>query len=93
MSNKELREEFKKVSKDRLIYSFGIFKYIKPYKYYFIIGCLALVFSSATVMLLPKVIGGLVDVSTGKSFYKIENRNTLGLIFIVIFLTQGFFLF
>jgi ABC-type multidrug transport system fused ATPase/permease subunit len=93
MSNKELREELKNVSKDRLIYSLGIFKYIKPYKYYFIIGCLALVFSSATVMLLPKVIGGLVDVSTGKSFYKIENRNTLGLIFIVIFLTQGFFSF
>ncbi|QQR97056.1 MAG: ATP-binding cassette domain-containing protein [Sphingobacteriales bacterium] len=89
MSNQELGKEANKISKDRLFYSLGIFKYLMPYKIYFIIGMIALVLSSASVMILPKLIGGLVDVSTGKSFYDIKNRNTLGLFFIIVFITQG----
>jgi len=86
-------ESEKKISKERFYKAIKIFNYIKPYKWYFGLGLFALAFSSSTVMLLPKLIGGLVDVSTGKNFYKIENRNTLGLIFIAVFLTQGFLSF
>lgn len=89
MNSQEVREEVKKISKDRLFYALGIFRYLAPYKHYFIVGTVALVFSSASVMALPKLIGGLIDVSTGKNFYSIENRNTLGLVFLGVFIIQG----
>jgi ABC-type multidrug transport system fused ATPase/permease subunit len=86
-------EQEKKISKERFFNALRIFNYLQPYKLYFGLGLFALVFSSGIVMVLPKLIGGLVDISTGKEFYKIENRNTLGLIFIAAFLVQGFFSF
>ena len=87
------KDEEKKISKERFFKALKIFNYLKPYKWYFGLGLFALVFSSSTVMIVPKLIGGLVDVSTGKSFYKIENRNTLGLVFIAVFILQGFLSF
>jgi len=87
------KDEEKKISKERFFKAIKIFNYLKPYKWYFGLGLFALVFSSSTVMIVPKLIGGLVDVSTGKSFYKIENRNTLGLVFIAVFILQGFLSF
>lgn len=85
--------EDKRISKERFFHAIRIFRYLKPYSLPFGLGMVALVFSSTIVMFLPKMIGGLVDFSTGKSFLKIQNKNTLGLLFVVIFITQGLFSF
>lgn len=82
-----------KLNKELLLKTLRIFDYIKPNKYYFISGLIALIFSSITVMALPKSIGMLVDVSMGKVNDIIKDRNQVAYLLTGILVLQGFFSF
>ncbi|HUM51418.1 MAG TPA: ABC transporter transmembrane domain-containing protein [Chitinophagales bacterium] len=82
-----------KITKASLQKAKKIFSYIKPYKGYFFLGIFSLVFSSITVMALPKGIGSLVDVSLGKESAFLKNRNEVAMLLAAIMLSQGVFSF
>ena len=61
-----LREEEKRaVNRQTLSQLVGIFKFVLPYKGWFIIGLIALAFSSSTMLSFPYLVGKLVDVANG----------------------------
>ena len=68
-----------KIDKDRLKKSLQIFSYLLPHKSYFIAGMVALLFSSLTVMVIPKSLGILIDVSMGKQNSFLHNRGQIAL--------------
>jgi ATP-binding cassette subfamily B protein len=59
-----------KVSRDALKKSLRLFRFIKPYKWYFIIGVVFLLLSSATTLVFPKLLGDILKV--------VENKMTAG---------------
>lgn len=68
----------------------GIFSYILPYKWFFIIGCIFLVLSSLTGLVFPFVTGKLVDAATGEFKY-FENINLIALGLVGVLLFQAVF--
>ena len=82
-----------KINKVSINKTWRLFSYIKPYKWHFIAGMFCLVFSSLTVMALPKSIGLLVDASLGKATGIIQNRGQVAILLISIILVQSFFSF
>lgn len=61
-----LREEEKrKVNRESLSQLVGIFKFVLPYKGWFIVGLIALMFSSSTMLAFPYLAGVLLDVASG----------------------------
>lgn len=71
----------------------GIFKYILPYKHYFIGGMLCLLFSSITVLAFPYAAGKLVDVASGKAVAYFNGIDHIALALIGILLVQSVFSF
>lgn len=90
IANEILPEDKRKVSKQGLNNVLKIFGFIKPYRSYFITGCVALVLSTATSLAFPKLIGNIIKVIEGNSTYTI-NQVAVGL-FGVLFV-QGVFSF
>ncbi|MEX0812862.1 MAG: ABC transporter transmembrane domain-containing protein [Chitinophagales bacterium] len=68
----------------------GIFKYVLPYKFSFIIGSIFLVFSSLTGLIFPYITGKLVDAATGE-FQYFENINLIALGLVGVLLLQAIF--
>ena len=85
---KNTDESRPKISKEGLVKSLEIFKYIRPYLGYFIIGMILLVLGTLLFMLVPGICGELVDVATGESELN-YSLNQLGLFLIVIVLGQA----
>ena len=90
ISNEILPEDKRKISKDGIKNAVRIFSFIKPYRAYFIIGCVALVLSTATSLAFPKFIGLIIKAIEGNAEYSI-NHVAVGLF--AILLIQGFFSF
>lgn len=76
------------ISREGLLNSLEIFKYIKPYLSYFIVGMLLLVLGTLVFMLVPGVCGELVNVATGDSQYNFSLRQ-LGFFLFIIVLAQA----
>jgi ABC-type multidrug transport system fused ATPase/permease subunit len=53
----------KPVTRSRLQKAMGIFRYILPYRLYFVLGMIFLFFSTVSFMLLPYLIGRLIDTA------------------------------
>lgn len=85
---KNTDESRPKISKEGLVSTLAIFKYIRPYLAYFIIGMILLVLGTLIFMLVPAVCGELVDVATGESELN-YSLNQLGVFLIVIVLAQA----
>jgi ABC-type multidrug transport system fused ATPase/permease subunit len=85
--------EKKKITKEGLSDTLVLFKYILPYKVYFIIGITFLILSSVIVMAFPYITGKLVDTATGKADPIFSDLNTIALALIGILVVQGFFSF
>ncbi|RYZ50594.1 MAG: ABC transporter ATP-binding protein, partial [Sphingobacteriales bacterium] len=64
----EENEEDKKVkvNRDALKKSLRLFRFIKPYKGYFITGLVFLLLSSATTLVFPKLLGDILKVVENK---------------------------
>lgn len=96
MAKRELREglreeEKRTVNRKSLSELLGIFRYVIPYKGWFIAGLIALVFSSSTMLAFPYLAGELLDVANGVSvpFFSSITQVALALIG-VLFLQSAF---
>ncbi len=79
-----------KVTKDALVKSLRIFKYIGAYKTEFILGLVFLLLTSATALVFPMLMGKLVD--SAKDML-LKNINKLGLMLLILFGAQAVFSF
>lgn len=84
-------EEKKKlsVSREELNEALKIFKYIRPYRWHFILGLVLLFLSSMTFMGLLTLPGQMVDVAQGKSTWGLTLAQ-LGFLLLGILVIQGF---
>lgn len=81
-----------KISKHRLKQIFQVFNFVLPYKAVFFTGIIVSVLFSVTALILPFVIGKLVDVAVGNVtgiFQWLNNRNKIALFLAAILLCQG----
>ena len=86
-------EDKKKITKAGLKNTLFVFRYILPYKSYFIIGLLFLVLSSVTTMIFPFATGKLIDASLKKNNFFIHDINGIAFILIGVLLVQAGFSF
>lgn len=77
-----------KMSWERLKSSMYVFKYIKPYKWQFIIGLILLSLSSGIFLLLTPMSGKMVDIALGRDKMNMS-LNSAGLILILILILQS----
>jgi len=59
-------EEKRALNKQNLSRLLGVFKFISPYKWLFIVGLIALALSTSTVLAFPYLAGELLNVASGK---------------------------
>lgn len=71
----------------------GIYKFIVPYKWQFIVGIVSLVFSSLTLLTFPLASGELIDVASGNASWIGDSIDTIALALLGIFLIQSIFSF
>ncbi|MGN0004094.1 MAG: ABC transporter ATP-binding protein [Sphingobacterium composti] len=58
-----------KINKELVKKALEIFRYLKPYKFKFIIGMVFLVLSSLTMLTFPALLGAMIDAAQGKQTY------------------------
>ena len=86
-----MREEDRvKLSWQTLTEVTAIFRFIRPYRVYFIIGLLLLVVSSLVFMIFPGAAGEMANAASGNSRLPYSVRD-YGLLFLVILVLQGLF--
>lgn len=87
---KEENQSEKKLTKDKIAAGLYIFKYIKPYKWYFITGMIALVIGSLIFMIFPGAAGEMANVAIGKDTYHLGlSIEDYGWLFLIILILQG----
>jgi ABC-type multidrug transport system fused ATPase/permease subunit len=69
----------------------GIFRFVLPYKGAFVMGMIALAFSSLTALSFPFMGGKLLDAASGESKFFLSTINQVTLGFAVIVLCQALF--
>jgi ATP-binding cassette, subfamily B, bacterial len=84
----------KKLSKSKIAAGLYIFKYIKPYRWYFLAGMILLILGSLIFMVLPETAGEMINIATKKSKWKekydiLLTLQDFGWLFFVILLAQG----
>lgn len=79
------------VTKEGLLKFLGVFKFVMPYKTSFILGMIALTFSSLTALSFPFMGGKLLDAATGKSTFFLSTINQVTIGFLVILVLQATF--
>ena len=72
-----------KISKERLKSALYIFKYIKPYKWKFIIGMILLALTSILFLIFVPISGEVLNVALGESKYNFTMTD-VGLFLIII---------
>lgn len=78
----------KRISGKELKEALEIFKYVLPYKWYFIGAFIMLVLSSLLTMVFPYVAGVLADIATGNDRFGLT-LNNVGYFLIVVLAVQG----
>ena len=77
-----------KVTRESFKESLKIFKFIKPYRWYFIFGMVLLTLSSVIFMVFPYLIGQMVDIAQGEGKYD-YTLIEMGWALLIILLIQG----
>lgn len=89
-----MREEEKRpINKRSLAQLLGVFRFVLPYKGWFIIGLLSLGLSSVTLLAFPYLAGKLLDVAEGKVVPYFTSINEIALALIAVLFVQGVFSF
>jgi ABC-type multidrug transport system fused ATPase/permease subunit len=88
--SKNEKEEKKRLNKDGVKKLVGIFSYVLPYKWRFIVGLVLLFISSSIFMVLPYVSGKLIDIANGNDSWIVNNIGQASLILLAILLFQSF---
>lgn len=93
-SREALREEDKRpLNSTTLKKLLGIFKFLLPYKWTFVLGLICLVLSSIMLMGFPFFAGKLLDIASGKSVPYFTNVNQIALLLFGILVVQSVFSF
>lgn len=69
----------------------GVFRFVMPYRLVFVMGLIALTFSSMTALSFPFMAGKLLDAASGKSTFFLSTINSVALGFMIIIVFQGIF--
>lgn len=89
----EKTQQVKRASKKQLQSAQDLFKYIKPYKGYFILGLIFLAFSSLIFMVVPAAVGQMLKAAKGDTLIPYLNIHMnifqYGWLFLAILLSQG----
>ena len=87
MSRTKERNPLPKVSKESFKEALGIFEYLRPYKWHYIIGLILLSVSSVVFLGVIQAAGLMVDIATGENTD--FTLNDIGIALIVVLLAQG----
>lgn len=95
MAKRNLREEGEKkpITASSLKKLLGVFRFVLPYRWVFILGLISLAFSSATLLSFPYFAGKLLDVAQGKGNFVLTTIPQIGLTLIGILFFQSIFSF
>src|SRR5687768_13741574 len=89
-----LREEDKRaLNSSNLKNLLGIFKFLLPYKWMFILGIASLLLSSVTLLSFPYFAGMLLDIASGKQVEYFTTINQVAVVLILILFIQSIFSF
>lgn len=93
-SREALREEDKRpINKNTLKKLVGIFRFLAPYRWTFIVGLICLMLSSVMLMAFPFFAGKLLDVASGKEVPYFNSVNSIALLLMGILVIQSLFSF
>ncbi|CAN5160613.1 ABC transporter transmembrane domain-containing protein [soil metagenome] len=81
--------EKKSINKSNLRKLLGIFQFVLPYKWTFIVGLVALAFSSLTTLSFPFLAGKLVDVAEKKGDFFLTSINQVALALVGVLVLQS----
>jgi len=89
-----LREEDKRsLNRSNLKNLLGIFQFVLPYKWLFIVGITSLLLSSVTLLSFPYFAGMLLDLASGKQVAYFTSINQVAGVLILILFIQSIFSF
>lgn len=80
----------KKITKEKVVRFFRLFKYIRPKLGYFIAGLFFLALSSSTTLVVPNLLGSLINNITEAG---VETLHKLGMLLFVLFIANAIFSF
>jgi ATP-binding cassette subfamily B protein len=80
--------EKNKITKEGFLKAYRILRFIKPYKWSFILGMVCLVISSSMFMVFPAAAGEMANTAIGKGTWNLK-VSQFGLLFLVILIFQG----
>ncbi|MCU0383891.1 MAG: ABC transporter transmembrane domain-containing protein [Cyclobacteriaceae bacterium] len=86
-------EDKKPVTKVSLQKLLGVFRFVLPYKWTFVLGLLALMLSSVMLMAFPFFAGKLLDVASGKAVPFFTSISSIALVLMAILFVQSIFSF
>ena len=86
-------EDKRSLSRENLKKLLGIFRFVLPYKWSFVLGMTSLALSSLTLLTFPFFAGKLLDTASGRGNFIIDDVNTIALVLIGILLLQSGFSF
>lgn len=83
-----------KLTKTKIDAGLYIFRYIRPYKWYFFAGMILLILGSLVFLILPEAAGEMTNVAVGKSNWQSKydlafSVNDFGWLFFIVLLAQG----
>ncbi len=85
--------EKKKLNKSNMKRLLGIYRFMAPYKGYFIAGLVSLFFSSTILLAFPYFTGKLIDTSVGNAQWILNDINKISLALVAVLAVQGTFSF
>jgi len=85
--------EKKPITKSNLLKLLGVFRFVLPYRWTFVLGLISLGLSSGTLLSFPFFAGKLLDVAQGKSGFVLTTITQIGLALIGILFLQSIFSF
>ena len=80
----------KRLTFDTIRRAAKIYKYIRPYRFYFVVGLILLVISSLVFMIFPGAAGEMANAANGSSKLPLAVKD-YGILFICILIIQGVF--
>jgi ATP-binding cassette subfamily B protein len=86
-------EEKRSINRTSLKNLLGIFRFVLPHKWLFILGIVCLFLSSGTLLSFPYFAGMLLDIASGKPVKYFGTINEVGLVLILILFVQSIFSF
>ncbi len=91
--NKEDEHKKRKLNKESIKFLLGIYKFMMPYKGYFIGGMVCLFLSSVVLLAFPELTGNLIDVATGDESFLLDSINQITIALVVVIFIQVVFSF